>query len=209
MPNFKYQTEYELSPCFWGTSPAKYVRKLAELLSFDLAGLRILDIGAGEGKNAVYLASLGGEVTAVDVSEIALSHFVIQPNYQNSKSRIQTIAANAQEVNFHAASFDIVVAYGLFHCLETKQAIYDLARKIKDWTKTEGYLVASAITNELPPPECQPYLDRESLLNKDELLDLFNDWVDIDFENGIITETHPTSNIEHQHSLSRIIARKP
>jgi cyclopropane fatty-acyl-phospholipid synthase-like methyltransferase len=208
MKNYKYQNEYELSPCFWGTNPAKYVRKLAEYLSFNLSGLKILDLGAGEGKNAVYFANLGGEVIAVDASATALSHFVRQPDYQNSKHRIQTINANVVDINLQIGSFDIVIAYGLFHCLESLETIYDLVRKIKEWTKVGGYLVGSAFTNEIPPPECQPYLAMESFLQKDELFDLFNDWIVLDFENDMITETHPTSNIEHQHSLSRIIARK-
>ena len=64
----KYQEEYENSTCFWGKEPAKYVKLLAETLSHNLQGMRVLDLGAGEGKNAVYLAHLGAEVVAIDLN---------------------------------------------------------------------------------------------------------------------------------------------
>ena len=52
----------------WTAEPNRFV--VAELQ--DLAPGRALDVGAGEGRNAVWLASRGWQVTAVDFSAVGL-----------------------------------------------------------------------------------------------------------------------------------------
>lgn len=52
----------------WGAEPNRFVVE-------ELTGVRpgrALDLGAGEGRNAVWLASLGWRVTAVDFSEVGV-----------------------------------------------------------------------------------------------------------------------------------------
>ena len=206
---YRYQSEYETSVCFWGTSPAKYVQLLAQHLNNNLEGVRVLDIGAGEGKNAVYLASLGAHVLATDISELALNRFKMQPGYPSCASRIDRFVANANNLWFRAEEFDIVIAYGLFHCLDTINEIEALANQIKWWTRTLGYFVGCTLTDEIPPPAIQPYLEDATFPDKDSVLKLFKEWKIVSFENDTILETHPTSNIAHEHSLCRIMAQKP
>lgn len=50
---------------FYGTAPNKFLTGVSALLPKES---HILCIGEGEGRNAVYLASLGHQVTAVDLS---------------------------------------------------------------------------------------------------------------------------------------------
>jgi SAM-dependent methyltransferase len=54
---------------FYGTEPNDFLRSVADLIP---AG-RVLCLAEGEGRNAVYLASRGAEVTAVDVSAPGLA----------------------------------------------------------------------------------------------------------------------------------------
>ena len=69
----------ERGPEFWNNRYAETDRlwslKPNALLAEFVAGLgpgRALDIGAGEGRNAIWLAKAGWSVTAVDVSEVGL-----------------------------------------------------------------------------------------------------------------------------------------
>lgn len=205
---YKYQQEYvNTIGCFWGTQPAKYVNTIAEMLSFNLSGLAILDLGAGEGKNAVYLSNLGATVTAVDVSKIALSKFSLQPDYGKCSDRITTVNNDILDLTFPIQRFDIIIAYGILHSLNSKADIYRMIERIKLWTKKGGYFVAATFTDLIPPPSIQEYLDVESFLKQGELQDLFRTWKIINSEDGIIKETHPTSKIEHEHSITRIIAK--
>lgn len=205
----KYQIEYEnTTDCFWAKEPAKYVKVFIEKYCSNLHGLTGLDLGAGEGKNAVYLASKGAKVYAVDVSPIALSRFNQQPNYDSYKENIGTICCDMRNVYFPNETFDFVVAYGILHCLSNKKEVKEYVDKIKSWIKPKGFFICVTFTDEVPPPDSQSYLEYESFLEKGMLEEMFSNWKILEKENDIIAETHPTCNVEHKHSLIRLIAYK-
>lgn len=204
----KYQIEYEQSTdCFWAKEPAKYVRLFTDKYIQNLNGFHILDLGAGEGKNAVYLANKGANVLGVDISPIALSRFNKQPNYLSAKGNINIECKDIRECSFEKESFDLVVAYGIFHCLSSRKEIAEYISRVKSWIKKNGYFIIVTFTDEIAPPDLQSYLEYESFLKEGELEFLFNDWKILEKENDVITETHPTSKIEHEHSLVRLIVQ--
>ncbi len=208
MLKHKYQLEYENSICFWGTKPAKFVQLFVDKYAGDLTGKKILDIGAGEGKNSVFLATHGAQIIAVDISEIALQRFNQQPGYDECKDKFLCITADLKNINFLSNSFDAVVAYGVLHCLENNEEIKEVVTRIKNWVKKDGYSIISTFTNNVPIPAIQEYLKSESLLEENEIEKMFSNWNILACENDIITETHPTSLVEHSHSLVRLIAKK-
>ena len=64
-----WNRRYEGSELIWTAQPNRF-------LAAEVAGLspgRALDLGSGEGRNAVWLAENGWEVTAVDFSEVGLA----------------------------------------------------------------------------------------------------------------------------------------
>jgi SAM-dependent methyltransferase len=63
-----WNRRYEGSELFWTAEPNRFL--VDEVGS--LARGRALDLGCGEGRNAVWLAELGFEVDAVDFSDVAL-----------------------------------------------------------------------------------------------------------------------------------------
>lgn len=205
----KYQIEYEKSNgCFWKKEPAKYVKLFVDKYCLDLREKRVLDLGAGEGKNAVFLAAKGANVKAIDISPIALSRFNQQPDYSVGYMNIDTICDDISNLDFKDKSFDIIVAYGILHCLSSVFEIENYIYKLKKWIAPNGYFICVTFTDELLPPESQSYLDYESFLKQGRLEELFVDWKILEIENDIISETHPTSNIQHQHSLVRLISQK-
>ncbi len=205
----KYATEYENSiGCFWGTSPAKFVSIFADFSKKNIANTKVLDLGAGEGKNAVFLAALDAYVTAIDLSKIALSRFNIQPNYISCKERINIINNDVRNVDFELSEFDTIIAYGILHCLDTKEEVKIMIEKITKWLKPGGYLICATFTNKISAPNIQSYLEEDSFLAEGELEKLLTQFHILKSENEIITETHPTSNIEHKHSIVRLIAQK-
>ncbi|HEU5006365.1 MAG TPA: class I SAM-dependent methyltransferase, partial [Jatrophihabitantaceae bacterium] len=63
-----WDDRYRSSELVWGIRPNRWVEQ-------ELAGLPVgsaLDVACGEGRNALWLASLGWQVTAVDFSPVAL-----------------------------------------------------------------------------------------------------------------------------------------
>jgi ubiquinone/menaquinone biosynthesis C-methylase UbiE len=63
-----WNAKYEAHPGLWREEPNEFVVQ-------EVGGLEpgtALDVGAGEGRNAVWLAARGWEVTAVDFSDVAV-----------------------------------------------------------------------------------------------------------------------------------------
>lgn len=63
-----WDARYAATDLVWSAEPNRFVE--AELA--DLAPGRALDLAAGEGRNAIWLARRGWEVTAVDYSQVGL-----------------------------------------------------------------------------------------------------------------------------------------
>lgn len=200
----QYDLEYSSCSCFWGTEPGKFVRPIPDLLGHQGT---VLDIGAGEGKNSIFLASAGFTVTAIEVSVFAVHNFSVQLEKLDLEIQNRITIINEDILSFDdVKSYDVVIAYGLLHCLSSLADVEKTVNKIKQLTKLNGVVVIVSFNNELGVPKVQEYLE-PTLLPKDYLLKAFNSWTIIEYENGIITETHPTTNIEHQHSVTRLIAK--
>lgn len=65
-----WDERYSSEDYVYGTEPNDFLREQDGLLA---SGGRVLCLAEGEGRNAVYLAGLGMEVTAVDASEVGLA----------------------------------------------------------------------------------------------------------------------------------------
>ncbi|MFB3891238.1 MAG: class I SAM-dependent methyltransferase [Phycisphaerae bacterium] len=63
----QYDREYAPRAYYWGKKPSLLCFKVLELMPPDRP-LRLLDIGCGEGRNAVFFARNGYDVTAFDLS---------------------------------------------------------------------------------------------------------------------------------------------
>jgi SAM-dependent methyltransferase len=62
-----WDERYAAAPLLWSAGPNQFVATLA-----DLPPGRAVDVACGEGRNAIWLASLGWSVTAVDFSGVAI-----------------------------------------------------------------------------------------------------------------------------------------
>jgi len=201
----QYDTEYLKCDCFWGTQPGKFVKIIPSIAEPGT----VLDLGCGEGKNAIFLAEHGFTVLAVDCSDPALRNFRKRLSQfpQSVSERIIIIHEDARTYA-PRLEFSIVIAYGLLHCLSERTSVDDLIVKMRECTREGGLNVAVAFTDALGVPDVQDYLE-PTLLPVGYLESRYSDWAMVAAENEIIEETHPTSAVAHKHSLCRIIARKP
>jgi SAM-dependent methyltransferase len=77
----------------------------------EVAGLtpgKVLDVGCGEGADAVWLASCGWDVTALEVSGVALERAV--GHARDAGVAVHWVHAGLEEAGFPPASFDLVSA---------------------------------------------------------------------------------------------------
>jgi SAM-dependent methyltransferase len=103
MDRHDWDERYRTSELVWTAQPNRF-------LVAEVAGLtpgRVLDVAAGEGRNAVWLAEQGWDATAVDYSEVAIAKAT-----ELAASRgvgVTTIVADATEPLPGTPVFDLVV----------------------------------------------------------------------------------------------------
>jgi 2-polyprenyl-3-methyl-5-hydroxy-6-metoxy-1,4-benzoquinol methylase len=73
----------------------------------DLKPGKALDVGAGQGRNAVWLAQQGWDVTAIDISSVGLS--VASDNAKKAGTFIETVKTTYQKFDFGIKQWDLIV----------------------------------------------------------------------------------------------------
>lgn len=201
-----YDDGYSVCKCFWGQDPGSQLEWLAEQLP-TLSGLRILDLGCGEGKNAIYCARLGAQVTAIDVSEKALRN--AKNNWPATDyGKVKWIVQDAQLFDFRDGQYDIIIMYGLCHCLSEIGAVEGLLRRAQANTVRGGYNVLCAFNNR--KHDLSAHSGFSPLLLPHEFYEnLYSSWELLAISDADLFETHPHNNIPHFHSLTRAVTRRP
>jgi cyclopropane fatty-acyl-phospholipid synthase-like methyltransferase len=156
-----WNATYSERPTIWSGRPNAQLVAEAAVLSPGSA----LDVGCGEGADAVWLAQRGWDVTAVDISSVAID-----------RARQHALDAGV-EVTFEVrdlmtappsrASYDLVSAQ-FFHLADPERSIF--MRALGDATRPGGRLlvVGHCVTPSMPPTN----LDR--FFTPDEITALFS-----------------------------------
>jgi 2-polyprenyl-3-methyl-5-hydroxy-6-metoxy-1,4-benzoquinol methylase len=176
---------------------------LDRLKSFE--GLQFLDVGCGEGKNAAFISANKGIVEALEISDVALqnrsAHWVQEP-------LIKWHSGDIRNVELEPDRFDVVVAYGLLHCLSSVNEIAQVLKKLQGATRSGGYNVICAFNSRHQELHAHPGFS-PTLLAHDYYLGAYSgEWDIISCSDSDLVETHPHNNIEHTHSMTRLLARK-
>ena len=100
-----WESRYTEDGFAYGTEPNAF---LASLQSRFTPGQTVLLIGEGEGRNGVWLAGQGLQVTAVDQSEAGLAK--AQQLAQAAGVSLQTVCADLAEWQWPVAEYDYVIS---------------------------------------------------------------------------------------------------
>ncbi|MGA3599572.1 class I SAM-dependent methyltransferase [Lysinibacillus agricola] len=74
---------------------------------------KVLELGCGAGRNAIYLAKQGCSVVGVDVSDRALQ--LAQERVDEANINVELIGSNIFELDLQEESFDFIYDSGCFH----------------------------------------------------------------------------------------------
>ncbi len=129
----RWNARFGVPEYVYGTEPNAFVREQMHLLP---PGAEIIELGAGEGRNAVFLACQGFHVTAVDYAEAGLEKTRRLAEAQGVKVKtLQTDVTTFQPER----TWDAVVATFLHLPPEQRPSLYRLMQGI---LRPGGYVIA-------------------------------------------------------------------
>lgn len=167
------------------------------------AGARILDIGCGDGRHAVYLAQLGFEVEAIDISEAGIAKI----NRYKALRELHNLQAVVQDITTYEfkQSYDCIISHGLFHFLE-RQDWQRLIQAMQNYTKLDGINIITVFTDEVAIPEdLAPFI--KGICKEGEIKDLYQQW-SIAYYRSYQFEDEHENNIKHCHAANKLVAMK-
>jgi tellurite methyltransferase len=191
--------EYARTPdrYIWGKTASEFAKEVIALLP---RGGRVLDLGCGEGRDSVYFAACGFDVTALDVS----AHGLKKAERLASERAVQVrwLCCSMLDVPV-AGRFDLVYSCGSMHHVP-KQARSRLYRRLKVLTRPGGinaHLVFTDVTVYREKGEEIDYFTRG------ELGRVYDDWLILTHEPGQISCAQ--DGIRHSHSVEHIVCSRP
>jgi SAM-dependent methyltransferase len=165
---------------------------------------RALDIGAGEGADAIRLALLGYAVEVVELSAVAaakIEHFARQADV-----KINVTVADAQQ--YHPDGlYDVILCNGVLHYIEDKDGLISC---IQDATRPGGINVVSLWSDYTPVPDCHEFVPVYSDAEDGVVTSRYKAWPKefIYFERDKLEASH-SDLPPHRHSHIKFIAKKP
>jgi cyclopropane fatty-acyl-phospholipid synthase-like methyltransferase len=152
------------------------VVKLAKMLP---KGSSILDLGSGQGENAIYLAKKGMKVTCVDISKVGL----LQAEERAKAMKLDIDFRFCDALGFKPMKkFDAVLSMFLTEYLDDLKNVNAHIELMKQWTKNGGYNIIASMVSDQRACESDFFF-----LIDNELLHFYSDWRIDDFNKGRMT----------------------
>lgn len=198
-----WEERYGNAEFVYGKLPNKYFKEKIDELSVGKA----LFAAEGEGRNAVYAATLGWEVTAFDQSLSAKKKAISLA--ESKQVTIDYLVSDLDNFNYALSSFDVLVLI-FAHFLEEKRRIYH--RQLTQTIKNGGYIILEAFSknhmqNQKENPKVGGPKNIDMLYDLDEIKE---DFQNFEFLEAYETETELNEGEHHKGkgSVIRILAKK-
>lgn len=157
----QWDEKYSRPTFIFGKSPVQFLAENYQYIPYEGT---VLDMGMGEGRNAVFLAQKGYKVTGVDISSVAVKKAYLLA--QEFGVKIKGVVASMHEYKIPPNSFDAIVC---FYYVDRS-----LVEKIKTWLKPGGILIYEAYTSREKARKKRDPLDDNEYLKEQELLRMFS-----------------------------------
>lgn len=199
-----YNKKYSGKDYYWGKNPSSTAKKLIEIIStINYNGKKLIDLGCGEGRDAVFFAKRGFNVLAIDISEQGLKKTEKYAKEENVSIKI--LKKNIIDYKLEE-KYDILISTGVLHYLPPENR-YEKFQNYKNFTN-KGGINAYSIFVKKPFIKKAPDADPNAYFFKSgEIMTYYWDWEILYCVEEIFNCN--SSNIPHRHAVNRIIARKP
>lgn len=199
-----YDQRYHTDGYYWGLTPNHLCYDIMRLKP-PTRPYRVLDIGCGEGKDAVFLARNGYDVTAFDISEQGVCKARELAGHCGVK--LDIFKADIRDFR-PETEYDIVFSSGVFHYIpaELRQGIVD---HLKSHTAAGGIHAVNVFVRKpfLPmPPDAEESEIAAGDWKSGELFLYYHDWLFRKNEEKIFDCV--SGGIPHRHCMDVLIAQK-
>jgi len=198
---------YKNEELYYGLAPSPYLEMLIKREKFH-HNEHALDVGCGDGRNSIFLAENGFQVTAIDNSKEAI--LKLQNFSKERRLNIKAVVADVTKYKFKKDKFSLIVANTIIDHLE-KEDGDRLIVNLKSALMQGGLIFVSVFTVEDPGNKNLPirsetaaYIKRYFLPG--ELRSKFSDLTLLRYhEEELLDCNHGEP---HYHFMARIISKK-
>jgi len=197
-----YEDDYRKEDYFWGVKPSIMCLKVLELMPPE-NHIKILDIGCGEGKDAVFLARCGYDVSAFDISEAGLEK--TKRLADKAKVNVRTFRANLCDYRLDE-KYDVLFSSGVLHYMKP-ELCEEIMSNYKANVNDNGIVVLQVFVKKpfiIRPPEKK--VQNSYYWKSGQLFTYFHDWY-IEYCTEYVFDCN-SGGIPHRHAANRLFARK-
>ncbi|MFX0115225.1 MAG: class I SAM-dependent methyltransferase [Candidatus Hodarchaeota archaeon] len=211
-----WEKAYRETSSLWGLEPERTLVKYARLIPKG----PVLDLGIGEGRNALFFAKMGYAVEGIDLSETAITRCLERARQANL--RVAARVADLRSVTIPPAKFTLIIGAWVLQFLR-KTKVETIVERLHAGLIDGGLVYAIVFSRE--DPGYQEFQDQHEPVDgeahtfydasmktyihyftKAELTALFAGFSPVYCMEGIMTELD--SGEPHQHGVVEFLGRK-
>jgi 2-polyprenyl-3-methyl-5-hydroxy-6-metoxy-1,4-benzoquinol methylase len=102
----------------------------AKLLG-SVKGCRVLDYGCGQGEESTYLALMGAQVTAIDISPVGIKLTKERARLNGVNDRVSAMLMRCDPTEFPSESFDVIHGFGILHHIGLQVGMMEIKRLLR------------------------------------------------------------------------------
>lgn len=198
-----WDERYSTDEYVYGTAPNDFLLEHASDLLAAHEQPHVLCVADGEGRNSVYLAELGAEVCAMDISQVGLNK---AQNLASARDvSIQTEQVDLTQAQLPKAHYDGIVA---IFCHLPSAARAQLYEEISASLKPGGFFLFEAYTAAQLQHDTGGPRDADLLVSLEELVRAFKGF-EVQISQELEREIHEGDRHNGLGAVCQFIARKP
>ena len=201
MENYNYENVYNNSDdYYWGITPSQMCLKILSLMPPNKP-LKVLDICCGEGKDAVFFARCGYDVSAFDLADAGVEK--VKRLADKANVSVNVFKANICDYRLDCG-YDILYSSGALHYIKPELR-NEIIENYQNNTNANGLNVFNVFIDKpfiAPPPEQE---EHSYFWYSGQLLTYYKDWFVEDFSEFIFDCN--SSGVPHKHAMNVIYAR--
>ena len=193
---------YQQDEYYWGTEPTPICYKVLEMYPPN-KHLRLLEIGCGEGRDAVFFARNGYDVSAFDITPEGVSKTKRLASFFNVP--INTFCADMLDYR-PKENYDVIYASRSLHYIP-RDKLAETLELYKAHTNTGGLNAFMVFVDKKSVEKAPDKEDNVYLLSSGEIFTIYHDWDFLYIDEKVIDCN--SSGVPHKHCVNIMLAVKP